>query len=915
MIAPRQLPAEAGSAIVAVAGGWAESRWLFPSLLTAVVAGLFSDALGPDSLFAYRDSAHFYPPLYRLVREEWLAGRVPLWNHLVNCGQPLAGSATSGAFYLPQLLVTLVLPDGLSLNVLVIGHLALAATGGYLLARQQGLSRAAASLGGLAYGFAGSVLFQIYNPIYAAGAAWLVWAVLGGWNLLHGGGLRDFLLVAVALAMSVLAGDPQDAYHAGLVLGGVWLVTARAEPGRPWWKQAGLLGLTAVAAGLLALVQIALAAEATAESTRSADVAPHSLWDVPRFLRRQGGDPEIHWYDILVGRPPRMATHYYSMYAFSVTPWRIVELFWPGFSGALTHRWTIVAGLDSGMIWATSLYAGVVTAILAWLAAAGGDHRRRVWLIVGSVAVLASLGGYGGIGLVRNGWNLLGGRWAELGYRPGDEVGGVAWLMATCLPGYAGFRYPGKWMTVAALALGQLAACGLDGLGDPATRGRFRTWGGRLALLLAGFAVIAAAVHMTGRSQIGWLVAAGGGQAALVVLLARNFAGRLWERRAAAAVTLLVALAACDLVLAGRGLVLVGRFSDLVAGGGYLDSLAARRRSDLTAVSSRIRLVARSSDQALVPPGDGPAFMESLGAVQECHMPWLHGCEKILEPGTVTSRDLILLGSSMVVDGRALEPRRTFDLCGAEFFVLPAQPGVIARTTALQRDWSREQRAGRFTGIEPVGEPLPAVEVPLVGHESAGPIVIVTRNESALPRARIVRDVAVVQPVRADRPQERDDFLKRIAFPNPDLPDLVTAAVVESETPLPPAVASVGSATLPASDRCRIVVDEPQRVVVEADLVEPGLVVLADAFHPDWSLHVRSAAGPPQPQAVLRTNRLHRGCWLPAGRHLLEYRYRSPTFARTAWISGLAWVAVAVAFMATRRSPARRQPPARPASG
>ena len=65
-------------------------RRLFPAALVAVVAVLFFEALRPDAVFAYRDSLHFYPPLYKLVREEWLAGRVPLWNPLLNGGRQTA---------------------------------------------------------------------------------------------------------------------------------------------------------------------------------------------------------------------------------------------------------------------------------------------------------------------------------------------------------------------------------------------------------------------------------------------------------------------------------------------------------------------------------------------------------------------------------------------------------------------------------------------------------------------------------------------------------------------------------------------------------------------------------------------------------------------------------------------------------
>jgi hypothetical protein len=143
------------------------------------------------------------------------------------------------------------------------------------------------------------------------------------------------------------------------------------------------------------------------------------------------------------------------------------------------------------------------------------------------------------------------------------------------------------------------------------------------------------------------------------------------------------------------------------------------------------------------------------------------------------------------------------------------------------------------------------------------------------------------------------DALKRIAFPNPEVPDLFHAALVEAADPRQPVVpraASSGDAGPLRADGCRIVHDDAQRVVVEAELAEPGLVVLADAFHPDWSVVVSSDGGPPRLLPILRTNRIHRGVSLPEGRHVLEFRYRSRTFARTWPITAAAWVAAAAAW-------------------
>ena len=151
---------EGASKLETLAARW----WLPASLIAGVVAVAFFDAFQPDALFAYRDSLHYTPPLFQLVREDWLAGRPPLWNPLLNNGQPLAALGNSGAFYPPQLLAIFLLPDGLSLNVLLVAHLIIAAAGAFQLARCMGCSVPAASIGGLTYAFGGSVFLQIYNP-------------------------------------------------------------------------------------------------------------------------------------------------------------------------------------------------------------------------------------------------------------------------------------------------------------------------------------------------------------------------------------------------------------------------------------------------------------------------------------------------------------------------------------------------------------------------------------------------------------------------------------------------------------------------------------------------------------------------------------------------------------------------------
>lgn len=912
--------------------GWRErlsragdSPWFFPAVLAATLAALFFDCVGPDCVFAFRDSLHFYPPLYRLVADEWLAGRVPLWNPLSNCGQPLAGMGTAGAFYVPQLLLTMLLPDGLSLNVYCILHLALAATGAYLVARYQGCSRPAATVAGLVYAFSGSVLLQIYNPIFAAGAAWLAWAVLGGMRLLDGGGIRDFLLVAAALAMSVFAGDPQSAYHAGVVLGVSWLM----RPGRSW-RSIGLLAAAGAAGGLLCFVQLAVAAEFARESTRAVDLVPFSLWDVPRFLARPASARQgVAWYDVFIGRPPGGAGHYHAMYCFPVEVYRCGELFWPGMSGPATARWPVQAGFGRADWWTASIYCGIFPVLAAGAAVVTRLLAReaRFWAVLAVLSVVASCGQIGPGAIVRWGRELLTSADVALASRPGDEVGGLYWLLATVLPGYAGFRYPAKWMTVAMLAVGQLAAQTTGALGNKITRHRVSSC---CVVIVAVESVVLALLMLAavslgpgqvlpwssvavGRDIALWRVVAGGLHGILVAACIAAVVGR-WSPRWS--VPALAVVVAADLAVAGRADLLIVPWRSVVEGASYLAGMQAGRRPEMGEVTSRIRIrtsawLSSMSPVAVALPPDGDLLhdgVRQIGFMASGHLPWLHGCELIGDLSTAMYLDMDALRVSRHRGNETIVPRRFLDTAGVGYFLTLNAETDADNAASVLNDWSAAQLVGKFEGDVPTGDPMPTLGIPLDRPADAAPLVIVCRNQSALPRARIVRDIAAVPPVE---PLERDRWLgllERVAFPTADMPDLRRAAIVEiaadAGSPVP---GGRTGASLPAADACRVIVDEPQRVVVQAELAQPGLLYLADTFHRDWRAVVATDGQRPRDATVLRANRVHRGVGLPAGRHLVEFRYRSQTFARTAAITGAAWcvAAAALAWSLRRRGPGR----------
>ncbi len=199
----------------------APAPWLTFCILAVAILGpflwCFGSALFSDRGFAFRDAAHFYYPLFDWVQRQWASGRIPLWNPQENCGMPVLADGTSSVFYPGKLLFALPLGYAWNFKLYTMAHVLLAAGASWMLARRWNASPSAAGLAAVAYAFGGSVLFQYCNVVYLVGAAWLPLALWAADRMLVGRSLHAAWLLAVVLALIVLGGDPQMAYHAGLL--------------------------------------------------------------------------------------------------------------------------------------------------------------------------------------------------------------------------------------------------------------------------------------------------------------------------------------------------------------------------------------------------------------------------------------------------------------------------------------------------------------------------------------------------------------------------------------------------------------------------------------------------------------------------------------------------------------------------
>ncbi|MDE2993637.1 MAG: YfhO family protein, partial [Chloroflexota bacterium] len=85
-----------------------------------------------------------------------------------------------------------------------------------------------------------------------------------------------------------------------------------------------------------------------------------------------------------------------------------------------------------------------------------------------------------------------------------------------------------------------------------------------------------------------------------------------------------------------------------------------------------------------------------------------------------------------------------------------------------------------------------------------------------------------------------------------------------------------------ASGAATLVVEEPERIIVETDAARPGILVLTDTFYPGWRVTVDGA-----PASLLQANYLFRGVHVPAGAHRIEFTYHPTPFQRGLLVSAL----------------------------
>ncbi len=504
--------------------------------------------------------------------------------------------------------------------------------------------------------------------------------------------------------------------------------------------------------------------------------------------------------------------------------------------------------------------------------------------------------------------------------RVGDGFGSVYGMISALLPGLGGFRYPGKLWAFASLAISALAAAGWDAIGDRASRriaraGLIAAVSGLmltffLAPTLLGWWTRAAKVaSMAGpidpegalfELRRGFVHSAVAMGAALVLIRAAG-RGRRWAGTAA------VAVLAIDLAIANGRLVLSVPQEDFerpsaalsaMTDSGAEPPLRLHRAAEWHPVGwyrsrspDRLRTIVRWQRDTLqfgFGTTVGVRYVLATGALDPAA--FTETFESWTMP--VEGRSAASLG---LEPGRTIRyyPRRAFDLWGARFFVLPA----------VAADWLDPSRgiAAFLADVEPIG---PRPDGPRWQEEEDWQVL---RNRSAFPRAWIVHDARIRrassdatarQAVRRELLYRRDPFWE---IPDRTEFDPREIAWIEAEDPRSLRL-DLSKRPAGPTETVAIEEDRPSRVRLRVDLESPGLVVLADAFDPGWSLKIDG-----RPAPILRANLAMRGAAVGPGTHSLQFTYEPRTFRAGLILSALGGL-VGLALALPRKGRPRWEP-------
>jgi hypothetical protein len=162
-------------------------------------------------------------PLRELAGQQLRHGQLPLLDPYIWSGAPLLGGWNAGAAY-PLTALFAVLPGSAAWTINMTAIWWAAGLGTFAFLRALRLSPVPSLLGALSFAFAGAMAAQVSHVGLEAGLSWVPLALLAVLRLSERRGARAALgwscVLAIAVALVILAGEPRAITDAVIIVGG-----------------------------------------------------------------------------------------------------------------------------------------------------------------------------------------------------------------------------------------------------------------------------------------------------------------------------------------------------------------------------------------------------------------------------------------------------------------------------------------------------------------------------------------------------------------------------------------------------------------------------------------------------------------------------------------------------------------------
>ncbi|MEO7478277.1 MAG: hypothetical protein ABIT64_03480, partial [Lysobacteraceae bacterium] len=179
---------------------------------------------GTTSFFVWPDAREQTYAWWQKLAQCWQLGYLPLWDANTFSGHSFAGEFQAGVFYPLGWLWLLIWSNtgGMpvaALDAFVVLHFVIAVTGMSVLLRSWGLGRLASASGAVMFALIGPVAVRAAEqPNIFFGLCWMPWALFAASKHLGNGRSRDAALAGAVVAVQVLAGHVQPAFHTTIMI-------------------------------------------------------------------------------------------------------------------------------------------------------------------------------------------------------------------------------------------------------------------------------------------------------------------------------------------------------------------------------------------------------------------------------------------------------------------------------------------------------------------------------------------------------------------------------------------------------------------------------------------------------------------------------------------------------------------------